>query len=99
MLVQRRIGVLFRGNSNDRFLRLTRMRGDFGDGTTGGGASVSHTYANNGGYTVTVTVTDAAGQTLSNTVSATVSAVPLISAGVTASVTPARQRRRSTARP
>ena len=31
---------------------------DFGDGTTGSGLSVSHTYAQNGDYTVVVTATD-----------------------------------------
>ncbi|WP_027007636.1 PKD domain-containing protein [Conexibacter woesei] len=36
---------------------------DFGDGQTAGGARVSHTYAAAGTYTVTATLTDAAGNT------------------------------------
>lgn len=37
----------------------------FGDGETGSGVNVSHTYANEGSYTIRVTVTDTAGQTAS----------------------------------
>jgi len=36
---------------------------DFGDGETGGGVTVIHTYADKGVYTVVLTVTDAAGKT------------------------------------
>ena len=36
---------------------------DFGDGTTGSGASVAHTYAQDGAFTVRVTVTDNDGLT------------------------------------
>jgi PKD repeat protein len=45
---------------------------DFGDGTTGSGVTVSHTYALPQGYTVTLKVTDDTGRTgvLSNTVTA-----------------------------
>jgi len=40
---------------------------DFGDGTSASGASVSHTYDSAGTYNVTVTATDAAGNTLQTT--------------------------------
>ncbi|UCC58360.1 MAG: PKD domain-containing protein [Candidatus Bathyarchaeum sp.] len=42
---------------------------EFGDGTTGNGASVSHSYAGSGTYTITLTVTDDDGAT--DTASAT----------------------------
>jgi len=42
---------------------------DFGDGTTGKGKSISHTYNQDGVYSVVVTVTDAAGNVIySNTI-------------------------------
>ncbi len=47
---------------------------DFGDGTTGSGASTSYSYAEAGNYIVRVTVTDAAGRTSTTTQSVTVSA-------------------------
>ncbi len=49
---------------------------NFGDGTTGSGASTSRTYAAGGSYSVTLTVTDTAGQTDSETKTVTVSAAP-----------------------
>lgn len=39
----------------------------FGDGNSGTGANTTHTYAANGSYQVTLTVTDACGQTASTT--------------------------------
>lgn len=45
---------------------------DFGDGTTGTGAKPSHTYADNGNYVVTVTVTDPAGAEATATTAVTV---------------------------
>lgn len=45
---------------------------DFGDGTSGGGAQVSHAYANVGTYTVVLTVTDDADRVGTSTVSITV---------------------------
>ena len=52
---------------------------DFGDVGTASGAVVSHTYADNGIYTATLTVTDTAGQTNSDTAAVTVNnAAPVI---------------------
>ncbi|HEX8903696.1 MAG TPA: PKD domain-containing protein, partial [Longimicrobiaceae bacterium] len=45
---------------------------DFGDGTTGTGVKPQHTYADNGNYIVTVTVTDPAGAEATATTSVTV---------------------------
>ncbi|MGM0590072.1 MAG: PKD domain-containing protein [Halobacteriota archaeon] len=46
---------------------------DFGDGTNGTGETTAHTYESSGTYTVTLTVTDAAGNVDTDTVSVTVS--------------------------
>ena len=48
----------------------------FGDGATASGADVSHTYAKQGGYTVTLTVTDAVGNATTRTATTAVAAVP-----------------------
>ncbi len=48
----------------------------FGDGTTGSGATPTHTYGAAGGYSVTLTVTDIAGLTASATHTVTVEPAP-----------------------
>jgi PKD repeat protein len=50
---------------------------NFGDGTTGAGSNVTHTYANAGTYNVTLTVTDNYGATDSRSTSVTVVKVVL----------------------
>jgi PKD repeat protein len=48
----------------------------FGDGGTGSGAIVTHTYADNGVYTVTVTVSDGDGGVTQGTLTSTISNAP-----------------------
>lgn len=48
---------------------------NFGDGTTGSGVILSHTYKNNGTYTATLIVTDSAGNTSSDSAQITINNV------------------------
>ncbi|WP_316302104.1 PKD domain-containing protein [Clavibacter michiganensis] len=57
---------------------------EFGDGTTGAGASIAHPYAKAGTYTVALTVTDDKGATGRTTASVTVTAPPVNQAPVAA---------------
>jgi PKD repeat protein len=63
---------------------------DFGDGTNGTGVSPSHTYADNGSYNVTLTVSDPDGASASATAVAAISNVaPLVDAGPDGTAPPA----------
>jgi PKD repeat protein len=62
--------------SNDPDGSIPSYVWSFGDGGTGGGVAPSHTYAAPGTYTVTLTVTDSAGQTGTTSQTVTVGAVP-----------------------
>jgi DNA/RNA endonuclease G (NUC1) len=62
---------------------------DFGDGSTGAGATVAHTYAQDGAFQVTLTVTDTHGLTSSAVTTATVTNVaPVVAAFAGATLLP-----------
>ncbi len=59
--------VSFASLSSDVGTDLLVSSWDFGDGSTAGGGTVQHAYADQGTYTVTLTVTDADGASTSST--------------------------------
>lgn len=60
------------GNSEDPDGIIDEFEWEFGDGTTGNGSTINHTYENTGEYTITLTVTDNDGSTATTTGSVTV---------------------------
>jgi PKD repeat protein len=64
--------VNFVANATDADGDALTVRWDFGDGQTGAGANVSHTYTNLGQFTATVTATDPGGAFASATITITV---------------------------
>jgi hypothetical protein len=62
---RRRDGNRFRDGSGSSDVEAGTLlyQWNFGDGGTGAGVQPAHTYADNGVYTATLTVTDAAGAT------------------------------------
>ena len=73
------IAMMFDGSaSNDPDGSIISYSWDFGDGTTGNGATPSHTYTSDGVYNVTLQVMDDAGEINSANTSATISAATTI---------------------
>lgn len=72
--------VTFDAGASSDNVGIVSYQWDFGDETTGTGKTVTHTYANPGTYTVTLTVKDAAGNSAIHSIGVTVLAagVPLI---------------------
>ena len=64
----------FNGNSSTDDRGITNYTWTFGDGQTGSGAAISHTYGSGGTFTVQLIVTDTANQADSETRSVTVTA-------------------------
>jgi len=60
------------GNSEDPDGIIDEFEWEFGDGTTGNGSAIDHTYENTGEYTITLTVTDNDGSTATTTGSVSV---------------------------
>jgi PKD repeat protein len=71
------LAVTFDGSaSTDSDGSIVSYQWNFGDGTTGSGAAVQHTYQNTGTYAVTLTVTDDDGATASTTLQITATQKP-----------------------
>ncbi|WP_342210520.1 PKD domain-containing protein [Methanococcoides vulcani] len=70
------------GSYDSDGVELTSYEWDFSDGTTASGSEVTHVYATNGIYIVTLTVTDNEGTSTSDTLIVTVNNVaPVVDAG------------------
>jgi PKD repeat protein len=71
------VNLTFNGSgSSDPDGTIASYAWNFGDGTTGAGVSVTHSYASSGTYTVTLTVTDNLGATGTDTAIATITNRP-----------------------
>ncbi|MEW6734113.1 MAG: PKD domain-containing protein [Acidobacteriota bacterium] len=84
------LNVSLTGSASSPNGLITSYNWTFGDGTTGTGPSVTHTYNNAGTFTATLTVTDNANQTASKSLTITVTPPIVIgvpTARLTASVT------------
>jgi hypothetical protein len=68
--------VSFSAAAGDLFSAVTSTVWSFGDGATGAGSALAHTYAKPGTYTVTVTATDAVGNV--TTASGQITVIPAL---------------------
>lgn len=68
-------------HSTDPQLETLTFAWSFGDGSSGSGAVVEHTYAQAGTYTVTLTVTDTSGLSSQTSAQASVAVPPVANAG------------------
>ena len=64
--------IVFDGSGSTTDTTITTYEWDFGDGETGSGYKLSHTYTTSGNYTVTLTITDDSGLSHTDTTTATV---------------------------
>lgn len=73
------LAVAFDGSgSSDPDGTISSFEWNFGDGVTGTGAAVNHTYSTTGGFSATLTVTDNQGATHSTALSITVNSPPTV---------------------
>ena len=70
------LAVSFNASTSSDDAGITSYAWDYGDGSNGSGVNASHSYANAGTYTVTLTVSDAQGLTDQATTVITVNAAP-----------------------
>ena len=64
--------IVFDGSGSTDDTTITTYGWDFGDGETGSGYKLSHTYTTSGNYTITLTVTDDSGLSNTDTTTATI---------------------------